>query len=356
MATKLSAVTAKKLTTLGITAKSEEEAKVKLNDFLVKEGIEGMEDEDIETLIDLAESFAEVSETEEEEEEGEVEGETEEELEELSKEEEIAPKKKAAPAAKPTKKVVVEEEEEDEEEDEEEEAPKAKKSAPAAKPAKPEAKKPAAAAPAKTVKAAAVAPAKAKPVKLNPKDTEADREHFDFLKTNFPDSEYLYAWISNAGVTVKYKGKNSNRAVLSLENASVKPDGTFTAVLYLPTFNGKSEKLTEKGIDFEICWSGVPFIKALTTEELEDVFSELLADIEASVNKFDKKLGENRVKMEENLKKTNPASKPSKKEEKAAAPAAKPTKKVVVEEEEEDEEEEAPKAKKPVAGKKPVKK
>jgi len=310
--TKLTAPTSKKLTALGFKAKNEEDAKTEVNAFLIKNGIEGMEDEDLETLIDLAESFVDVDETPDAEGQS---GETEEELEELSKEEEI-PAKKAASKVNAKKPVVVEEDEE--------EVP-AKKAV--AKPTAKETAKPAAAAKTKpvvkeTAKKEEVAKT-AKPTKLNPKDVEEDRVHFEFLKALFPDEDYLYAWISNAGVTVKYKGKNSNRAVLSLENGSMKADGTFVATLYLPTFNGHVDGLTENGIDHEICWSGVPFIKALDIDELNEILAALLPNIEASVNKLDKKLGENRNKMEENLKKSSKAepAKPAVKE--TAKPAAK---------------------------------
>jgi len=341
--TKLTAPTSKKLTALGFKAKSEEEAKTVVNAFLIKNGIEGMEDEELETLIDLAESFVDLDENPAAE---EPKTETEEELEELAAEEEIPAKK---PVSKtPAKKTVVVEEEEEE--------------IPAKKAVAKAATKPVAKAAVKEV--AKSIPKKeevvktAKATKLNPKDVEEDRVHFEFLKALFPDEDYLYAWISNAGVTVKYKGKNSNRAVLSLENGSVKADDTFVATLYLPTFNGHVDGLTENGIDHEICWSGVPFIKALDIDELTEILTALLPSIETSVNKLDKKLGENRTKMEENLKKSAkseaPAAKASAKEtvkpavaktaapvvDKVAAAKAKiaeaksKTKKVVVEEEE----------------------
>ena len=98
--TKLAAPTAKKLTALGFTAKSEEEAKTMVNNFLIKQGIEGMEDEELETLIDLAESFVEEADT------TEVGTETEEDLDKLSEEEEV-PVKKAAAKKAAVKKVTV---------------------------------------------------------------------------------------------------------------------------------------------------------------------------------------------------------------------------------------------------------
>lgn len=331
MATKLTAPVEKKLLALGISAKTEEVAKSKLNEILVAQGIEGMEDEELETLIDLAESFIDdVPEANEEGSEENV-GETEEELEQLAEEDEVPAKKPASKpvAAKPVAKPAVSQKKKVVEEEDEDEVP-AKK--PAAKPtvaAKPAAK------PATKPTAKPVAAAKTKAVKLNPKDDEDAREHFDFLKEIFSEDEYIYAWISNAGVTVKYKGKNSNRAVLSLENSRVTSEGVFTATLYLPTFNGKAEKLDENDVNYEICWSGVPFVKDLSIEDLSEVLTALLSEIETSVNKFDKKLGENRQKMEENLKKPAAAAKPAAKP--TAKPVAQTAKKKVVEEEDEDE-------------------
>lgn len=347
MSTKLTAASLKRLVALSIKAKDEETAKAEICKKLVKEGIDGMEGEDLDTLLDMLESFVEEEPAEEDDEEADVEEAAEEEEEE---EEVPAPKKKAiaAPAkpvakatpAKPTKKAPpVEEEEEDDEEEEEVPAPKKKTAAVVAKPV-------AKAAPAKPVmKAAAkatVAPTKA--VKLNPQKNEADRAHFDVLKTIFPEKSYLYAWIASNGVTVKYKGKNSNRSVTSLENVTLHEDGTITCNAYLQTFGKKKDSLDEAGIEYAICWSGVPFMKNVPLDEAIEVLTQFLEEIEGSVGKLDKKLGENRVKMEESLKKGS--------EKASAKPSKKPVAKV--EEDEDDEPTPAPKKKVVAAPAKPV--
>ena len=59
MATKMNAETAKRVKALGINAKDEETAREKLLGILNDNGIEGMEDEDTATLIEIAESFVE---------------------------------------------------------------------------------------------------------------------------------------------------------------------------------------------------------------------------------------------------------------------------------------------------------
>jgi hypothetical protein len=100
--TKISSELQEKLNNMGINAKNEEQAKAKLIEILEDNGIEGMEEEDLETLIDIAESFVdeaepaeEVEETEEEEQPEEEEAEAlaeeaaeEEETEEQPEEEE----------------------------------------------------------------------------------------------------------------------------------------------------------------------------------------------------------------------------------------------------------------------------
>ena len=119
MATKMNAATAKRVKALKINAKNEEEAREKLLEILVENGIEGMEEEETDTLLDIAESFVEDDNSGDDEEQTEEE-ENDELAEEVEEEEEEKPKK---PAKKASKKVEEpeEEEEDDEEETEEEE-------------------------------------------------------------------------------------------------------------------------------------------------------------------------------------------------------------------------------------------
>ena len=399
MATKLNPTTAKKVKALGINAKSEEEAREKLLEILKDNGIDGMEEEDTETLIDIAESFVEEGgETESEEEEAE-------ELADEAEEEEEKPKSKGKKA--PVKEADEEpedeaEEEDDESEDEDEEeeaeegdefdemdrtelkayikkngmeitvkksmtdddirdlireavndeeeeaeeeapAPKAKaaKKAETKAPEKPAKKK-------EEKKETKSKPAGKRGTKLDPKNNEDDRKAFAPLKKLFPEDEFNYAWVASAGVTIKHKGTNSNRSMVLIENCSQMPDGSIKCNLYLLTFNKQLEVLDEAGIEYEKCWSGAPLIKGITLDEAIEIIKGLLDNILSSVKKIDKKLGENRKKMEENLNK------------KAPKKAAKPAKDDDDEEEEETEEEEKPKAKpaakKAVATKKTTKK
>ena len=398
MATKMNANVAKRVKALGISAKSEEEAREALVKKITSEGIDGMEEEDMETLLDIAESFVPDKEEGDDDQDGNDEENENDELAEEVEEEE-KPKKKAAPAKKATKKVEEPEEDEDEGDDEEEDnneegdefdgmdrselkayireneldvtvkksmsdddireliraevgeedekpAPKAKASKkPAEKPAPKKEEKKASAKTEKKETKKAAAPKRG--TKLDPKNNEADREAFDGLKELFPEDEYAYAWVASAGVTIKHKGKNSQRSMVLIENCSKQADGSIKCNLYLLTFTKQTDVLDKAGIDYEPCWSGAPLIKGITLDEAIEIIEGLMEHITATVQKIDKKLGENRKKMEQNMDKKS-SKKPAKKVEEPEE-----------DEDEDDEEEEQPKSKKaekPVAKKKPAKK
>lgn len=401
MATKLTANVAKRVKSLGIKGTTDEEVRPKLLEILEENGIEQMDDEDITTLVEIAESFVDAEEVGDDEE-----AENDALAEEVEEEEEAKKPAKKAAAKKPTKKAPEpepeEEEEEEEEESEEEETeeegdeldqmdrgelkaliksegfeiavkkswsdddirneirkaeekrssekkkPAAKKESPAPAPKKEAPAKKSAAAPAKKETKAEKPAPKKRSHKLDPKNREEDRRAFDFLKKLFPEDRYIYAWIA-AGLTIKFKGKNSNRSIISIENCSVKGEGkdaVMSCHLYLSLFNGKYEILDNAEIEYDRCWSQVPFIKSIEISEVMEILVTLLPEIEKLLNGIDKKLGDNRKKMEDNLKKEKTVAKKTVK--KAAEP----------EEEEEEDEEEAPKTKKaaPAPKKKAVKK
>ena len=394
MATKLNPATAKKVKALGINAKSEEDAREKLLEILKDNGIDGMEEEDTETLIDIAESFVEEGgETESEEQEAEeLANEAE---EEETEEEKPKAKGKKAPAKDDDDEEEEEETEEPEEEeteegdefdemdrtelkayikkngleitvkksmtdddirdlireavnDEEEETEEAEEEAP--EPKAKAAKKAEMKAPEKTAKKkeekkeTKAKPAGKRGTKLDPKNNEDDRKAFAPLKKLFPEDEFNYAWVASAGVTIKHKGTNSNRSMVLIENCSQMPDGSIKCNLYLLTFNNQLEVLDEAGIEYEKCWSGAPLIKGITLDEAIEIIKGLLDNILSSVKKIDKKLGENRKKMEENLNKKAPkkATKPAKDDDETVEDEEKPKSK--------------PAAKKAVATKKTTKK
>ena len=353
MATKMNAETAKRVKALGINAKDEETAREKLLGILNDNGIEGMEDEDTATLIEIAESFVEdgasaaeaedKAETEDAEAEAladeadaEDEAETENAEDEADAEDsETEDEDKLASMDRTALKAYIKEnglevkvkkswsdddirdairaaeaDEEAEEESHVEEAP-APKAAPAPKKA---AEKKA------TTKKASKDEGEKKigkrGLKLDPKNNEDDRVEFEALKELFPEGEYAYAWVASAGVTIKHIGKNSQRAILLIENCSKQADGSVKCNLYLPTFTKQTDVLDEAGVEYEKCWSGAPFIKGTTMAESIEIIKSLMTYITATVQKIDKRLGENRAKMEESL---------NKKADKKAAPAAKKT-------------------------------
>lgn len=286
MAKKLSDQLVKRMKTIGIKGvKTEDEARKKLLAFLEKQGIEGMEEEDTDSLIEMAESFGD---------EDEVMNEAEQEAEDLAEEAEDEEEDEEEGEEEESEEPAEDDDEEEEESDESEEpAPKSKK-ATTKKEVKKEEKKPAA------------KKRKSSSVKLNPKKNEEDRKYFKVFGKLFPESDYNYAWVSTNGVNIKNKGKNSNRSLVLIENCTLREkDGkeVVTCNLYFSILNHKEDVLKEKDIDFENCWNDTPMIKNLTFDEVVETIEEVYEHITGLVNKVDKKLGENRKKMEESLEK-----------------------------------------------------
>lgn len=356
MAKKLSAAMAKRLKSMGVNVKTEEDARKKLLAVLEKEGIEGMDDEDLDTLIDMAGSFLDGSDTEEEE--------VDEEETDDSEEDEDDDEKDANDLADEVEEEEAEEEteeeeetdeddsddEDDSEEEEEEETEEEKK--PAKKAAKKETKKPA------SKKKEEKKPAAKKPtkrgVKLDPKNNEEDQDAFKPLRKLFAEKEYVFTWLSNNGVTIKYIGKNGKRGICTIENCTKKTDGTIICNLYLLTMTKETDKLDDMGIAYDLCWTKAPFMKGITLEEAIEILEKVFDIVTSFVATVDKRLGANRKKMEENLEKGSKKTSAKKKVEK---PAPEPEEED--EEEEDDEEEEVKEEKKPAkksVTKKPLKK
>lgn len=313
---KLNAELQKRAESMGLKINDEDQLREKLLNILKDNEIEGMEEEETMTLIEIAESFYDGSEDKSGEDSGTKApaAETEEELDKLAEEE----GNDSEPAA----------EENNEENDEfdgmsrdelkefisdNELGIKVKKSmtdddlrnairAAIVESAEEEQEE-------KPVKKAEKKPAQKKPsargTKLNPRENEEDRKYFDCLKAIFPEEDFNYAWVSTAGVTIKHKGKNGQRGVVLLENCTLQSDGkTIKMNMYLLTMTKQKEVLEENGIDFESCWTGAPFIKGITMDSVVEVLNVVRDTIIATVTKIDKRLGDNRAKMEENLKKS----------------------------------------------------
>lgn len=290
MAKKINEELAKTLKNLGITAKTEEEAHKKLIAALEKEGIEGMEDESLSVLIDMADGFlgsevedeveaedevedsdeemdelADEVENEETENEAEVEDEAETE-DEVETEEKVETESKKKPAAAKTKK---------------KNEPKSKESKESPKPRK----------------------SGSRGTKLDPKNNPEDRKELLEIKDMFGEN-YTLDYVNTNGATVKYAGKNGKRGAVKVENLTKHNNGTITANLYLLTMNKQTDVLDELNIDYELCWTKCPMIKSVTIEEIKEIIKSVLDVISDAVTKIDKRLGNNRKKMEENLKKT----------------------------------------------------
>ena len=345
MAKKLSAAMAKRLKSMGVNVKTEEDARKKLLAVLEKEGIEGMDDEDLDTLIDMAGSFLEGSDTEEEEVDEEETDDSEEEEDDDEKDandlaDEVEEEEEETDDEDDSEEEEEETEEETEEEEEEKKSAKKETKKPAAK--KKEEKKPAAKKPTK------------RGVKLDPKNNEEDQDAFKPLRKLFSEKEYVFTWLSNNGVTIKYIGKNGKRGICTIENCTKKTDGTIICNLYLLTMTKETDKLDDMGIAYDLCWTKAPFMKGITLEEAIEILEKVFDIVTSFVTTVDKRLGANRKKMEENLEKGSKKTSAKKKVEK---PATEPEEED--EEEEDDDDEEVKEEKKPAkksAAKKPLKK
>lgn len=328
MAKKVSDAIAKQLKKLGIkNVKTEDEAREKLLAILEKNGIEGMEDEDTESLIDMAESFiedddedtetAEAEETDSDDESEDDEDEDEdEELADEAEEDEDEDEKPAKKSAKkqdkkPAKKAAKKSDDEDEDEDDAEEDEDDEDEKPAKKSAKKQESKKA------DKKPAAKKQSSSRGVKLFPQKNEDDRSYFKPLHKVFSPKEFDYAWVSTSGVNIRNNGGNSKRSLVLIENCTIKQkDGKDVVFcnLYFPILNGHTECLDEAGIDYKPCWNGAPMIKEIPMEEAIEIIEEVLDELVKLAGKIDKRLGDNRKKMEASLKKNEKkAAKPSKK-------------------------------------------
>lgn len=294
MATKISKVNAERLKKLGITAKTEEEAKKILIERLERAGIPGMDEETIDNLIDIVGSFAELESDSEEDAAPAEPTPAEQQADELAKE--AAQEAEDAAPAEP------------------EAEPEPEESKP-----EPKAKKPAAKKEAKPKKAKAVKkPSKRdeKGIRLKP---QTNPEHLDLLRKElskfFPEKEFQYVAVSQ-GISIKFGGANSHPVAIMFENVYSK-DGQFaTTNVVLNTFRSQAsqDKLAEDGLDFVMTWNNLPWLKGIAWNDAMEVVKTYLDDIKSAVSTADTRLGKNREKMEADLKATG---------KKAAAPAAK---------------------------------
>lgn len=315
MATKISKVNAERLKKLGISAKTEEEAKKILLDRLEKAGIPGMDEETIDNLIDIVGSFAELEGDAEEEaapaDPTPAEAQADELAEEAAAEED--PEPEAAPEEEPA-------------EEEAAPAPKPKKAAPKkAAPAK------------KAEKAAEDKPAnesKKKPSKRNEKGTrlkpQTNPDDLEMLRKAlskfFPEKEFQYVTVSQ-GISIKFGGANSHPVAIMFENVYAKEGELATTNVVLNTFRSQAsqDKLADDGVDFVPTWNNLPWLKGISWSDAMEIVKTYLPDIKSAVSTADTRLGKNREKMEADLKATGKKAAPApKKEAPKAAPAEDP--------------------------------
>lgn len=302
MATKISKVNAERLKKLGITAKTEEEAKKILIERLERAGIPGMDEETIDNLIDIVGSFAELESDSEEDAAPAEPTPAEQQADELAKE--AAQEAEDAAPAEP------------------EAEPEPEESKP-----EPKAKKPAAKKEAKPKKAKAVKkPSKRdeKGIRLKP---QTNPEHLDLLRKElskfFPEKEFQYVAVSQ-GISIKFGGANSHPVAIMFENVYSK-DGQFaTTNVVLNTFRSQAsqDKLAEDGLDFVMTWNNLPWLKGIAWNDAMEVVKTYLDDIKSAVSTADTRLGKNREKMEADLKTTGKKAAP--KAEAKGAPAEDP--------------------------------
>lgn len=371
--TEMSSELVKRLKALGITAKTEDDARAKILRVLEENGCDGFDDSPLTELCDILESIiladADVApeQTEEEEveqmaeeETREAEEETEETSEDETEEEEAEETEEGVNLDNMSRKELIQfikdnslpikvlksmsdEDirnaicdfitEEPEEEETEEEAPaptpkkeekkSSKKEKKAAEPEK-QSTKTAKAKPEKKEEKK-FAPAK-KSAKLDPKNNDDDRkELLNALTPYFPEDKFEYAWVVSAGVTIKHKGSNGRRGIMLLENCTRQADGAITCNAYLLTFAKKTDLLEQNDVEYSVCWNGNPFFKHITLEDLCGFIDEWKDEMLSFVEKVDKKLGENRKKMEENLEKKSAPAKTAAKKAETKTPAKKVT-------------------------------
>ena len=359
--------TAKAVKALGINAKNEEDAREQILEILKKNEIEGMEDEELSTLIDIAEALvsdskedseedkndklakevededAEEDESEDDDDESEEEENVEEggdELDDMDRSELKAYIKEHELDVKVTKKMEDddireairaaeaengddEDEQEDESESEPEEKP-AKAEKKAAKKAEKKEEEPAEKSNKNVAKKAEKSEKKTdkkekkeggrKKTKIDPKNNNEDRKVFDMFKELFPEDNFNYNWVEG-GVTIKHRGENSERGIVCMKPFYRKEDG-LVGNMYIAALTKNTDVLDKNDIDYGFHWNDAPEMKNITIDEAYEILEKVQDVILEKVQKIDKKLGDNKAKMEKNLEKG--AKKSDKKEEKEA--------------------------------------
>jgi hypothetical protein len=303
-----------KLKKFGIKeSKDYEKAKEALIKMLEKEQIdrEVIEDENVDTLLDMLSELKDISVEEDEE---EVEEEDVEENDEEEDYDELAEEVEEESSEDEDE----EEEEESLEEDEEESVKPIKKgkvSTVASKTSKPTTKP--------SLVSKVVKPT-AKPAAVssdsNRFDARNNKKHLSYLepfKEFFPEKEYSFDILKN-GFTIRRSLKNNRPTILNFDELKI-IDGELFGNFYANRFKNPEELVTVIGEDYEDREIGMfrgeshPCIRKVAQAELLAILSDT-DFIEVSLKKageMDDKLGKSRVKLEESLKESKSPAKKS---------------------------------------------
>jgi len=220
--TKLSAELSARLGNLGISAKSEEDAKAKALKKLKELDCEGFEDEKLDIMVSILENVT----LKRDETNFTVQTESDVKTLPTNKKEPMKETPKAATKAeKPAP------------------APKKETSKPASKAAAP---------------------------KWNPLENEADRELFDIFEDFFPQDEFEWIWVKD-GLTIKNKGVNGKKVVCYVTSSSSQ-----MIKIWLPCLIGKTDILDELNLDYnDRNWNKTPIISQLTSDEAVEIMESI---------------------------------------------------------------------------------
>lgn len=264
-----------------------EEATEKMVEFLEANEIDDLDNVPFEELVSMTEVMYEGSDDESEDLADEVEEEDQEEEEE-DQEDETEEEDED-----------LEDEEKEEEEEDNEPKTKVKSKTKAKTESKTETKEKTKSSP------------KRKNRKLDPKNNPEDAKKFDKListiKDQFSDHNFEFNFIANGGLTVKFLGENSKRAFFSFDSPKNK-DGVISARVYFPTIKDeqKIRDLFDNQYEVKPDWSDNILVRDIGLTELVEFFEEKSDELQTLLKNFgakDSKLGKNRDKMEEELKK-----------------------------------------------------
>jgi hypothetical protein len=314
MATALSKGLMTQLAALGITAKTEEKARELIYPILASEGVEGIDELDINSLVQMVEVFKEAAPADEEEQQ-------EEELEEqLEEQEEVqAPAKKPAGKPAPTKPVAADKKPSSKTEEEEldEVATEVK--------SKGIVKKPAA--------APVVAQSAKKTVAVVGRKTELTGDKWDGrnnkahdamikpFRETFPAADFQIDLLKQ-GFTVRVLGTNAKTTILNFDEIRIS-EGNLIGNLYCNRFKDVNELAPYLPDSFEGKEVGMfrgeshPCIRKVTDDELLEILhTDFITETLARASSTDVKMGKNREKLEQaqqSTTATKPAAKPASK-------------------------------------------